>query len=910
MKNKLKLLLACFAAFGLMGAAAACGTTSDNPDTPPSPEAPATFTVKFVDFDGREISSAQYEAGQTVTVPADPTRAADAEYTYVFAGWDNEVVEVSGEATYTATYTKTAIEYTVSFVADGVGVGEAIPYSADNKDITAPAVPEKAGYTGAWETYTLTSGNIIVNAVYTPIVYTATFKADGAQVGQPVSFTVEDKEIATPDVPEKAGYTGVWADYKIAAQNIEIEAVYTPVNYKVTFMADGKQVGEIFTYTVENKDITAPAVPEKAGYKGEWEAYTLSTGDMEINAVYTAIEYTVSFLDVNGETIIDEVKFTVENGAEKQAPAAPEKTGYTGVWSAYDFSELKNQKATLSYTANTYVITYNVAGGKMTVDEKQNVTYDAEFTLAVATAPKSYQEFLGWQDEEGNKVEAGVWKIAKNVELKAIYSDGITFETLETVPTALTGAHNAGTLSIVNTTATDGSSCLAIPATGGAPSLKITMALLDEMFADASVGYVAFDARTNNTNNTNFRRYTLRTTGAYGNECYERDDANYECGIRTYWKTFYFSRDDYNVWKEQGVEAAGQNFIIITGGFAAGETIYVDNIRPVAKSAIYDFEGGALRWRGSTDSNVAYYYNSNYIANWAIGITGGTLTNAEMTSTNVSSGRRALQLTKSAGDIRFYVPKSRMMLEDITAMGYIAMDIYVSAGVDATYKSSVANQKFPMAGLRAGEWNTIYLKPNASLENMIVLSDTTGGTYVIDNLRMISEEEYDAAIFGFEQTMSGLRTTEISQENRPVFYYYAAEDHANNSWSLAFTCDGATMSNARFDKEIVHSGKYSLAFEKTNGYMMISMKKDSSMGKKCANGFTFWLYTTVSLNGTTAKNFIDGFNNKFGTDGVNIPANTWTKVTIEANNINDSGRFLILQGSTGGTFYIDDIRPV
>ncbi|MBQ8429432.1 MAG: hypothetical protein IJX30_04995 [Clostridia bacterium] len=56
-------------------------------------------------------------------------------------------------------------EYTVKFVADGVTVDE-IAYNTVSGGLTAPEVPEKEGYKGAWEIYTL-GGDITVNAVYT-----------------------------------------------------------------------------------------------------------------------------------------------------------------------------------------------------------------------------------------------------------------------------------------------------------------------------------------------------------------------------------------------------------------------------------------------------------------------------------------------------------------------------------------------------------------------------------------------------------------------------------------------------------------------------------------------------------------------------------------------------------------------
>ena len=55
-------------------------------------------------------------------------------------------------------------QYTATFKADGVTVAT-VPYLV-SKGFTAPEVPEKEGYKGAWESYTA-NGNIVVNAVYT-----------------------------------------------------------------------------------------------------------------------------------------------------------------------------------------------------------------------------------------------------------------------------------------------------------------------------------------------------------------------------------------------------------------------------------------------------------------------------------------------------------------------------------------------------------------------------------------------------------------------------------------------------------------------------------------------------------------------------------------------------------------------
>ena len=69
------------------------------------------YTVKFLNEDGTEITTATYHYGDTVVVPEAPAKEADEEYTYEFAGWTPEVAAtVAGNAEYTATYTATKVE--------------------------------------------------------------------------------------------------------------------------------------------------------------------------------------------------------------------------------------------------------------------------------------------------------------------------------------------------------------------------------------------------------------------------------------------------------------------------------------------------------------------------------------------------------------------------------------------------------------------------------------------------------------------------------------------------------------------------------------------------------------------------------------------------------------------------------
>ncbi len=97
--------------------------------------------------------------GATITAPT-----VTAKTGYTFTGWDNTVeTTVTANATYTAQFS--LIEYTVTFVADGTIIGTET-YTVENTTITEPSVPSKDYYTGVWESYSLTGGDVTVNAEY------------------------------------------------------------------------------------------------------------------------------------------------------------------------------------------------------------------------------------------------------------------------------------------------------------------------------------------------------------------------------------------------------------------------------------------------------------------------------------------------------------------------------------------------------------------------------------------------------------------------------------------------------------------------------------------------------------------------------------------------------------------------
>ncbi|MBP5466296.1 MAG: Ig-like domain-containing protein [Clostridia bacterium] len=485
---------------------------------------------------------------------------------------------------------------------------------------------------------------------------------------------------------------------------------------------------------------------------------------------------------------------------------------------------------------------------------------------------------------------------------KVMVFDG-TFETMSSVPSYMTKAGNAGTPILATS---DGDKCLKIPITGSTPKLNVDRDFLASYFADTNVQYIGFDAKSDIIGNGNFRRYTWNGS-ALNYVTYEYNNSNY--GVRpNEWKSFYFSRADYNYWVNNDITAEA---FIYASGCSNGDNLYVDNIRPLTQSEyleeVFGFDTG---WSRLFNSQLLYYPSYGSAANtYFIAINVDTNPSAYgMTYDTVSHGIRALTFTKSSGTYTVQLNTSAVGFTDLRSTGYYAFDLYVSAGSDA-YLTGSQNDTYIVGTPKTGKWTTIYVN-NASA-TPIKLTDTTGGTYCVDHFRSITEEEYNAALFSFETGVGGIRDNTATSDKR--FYYYAGADYTANRWSMYVRSDGTTLSDPHFDSTIKHDGDVSLAFTKTTGGLSMTFNTASTTAFKTAalqDGFTFWIYSTVGLNGTTANNFVNGYGAKLnGGTGMNVSANTWTKITITTDDINN-GCFLQLAGSTAGTIYIDDICPL
>ena len=822
-----------------------------------------------------------------------------------------------------------AAEYTVTFVADGVTV-DTVTYTEGAESITEPEVPAKEHYTGAWEAYTL-DGNVTVNAVYTLTEYTVTFVADGETVAVE-NYTIEDTEITEPTAPAKDHYTVGWETYELTGGNVTVNAVYTAIEYTLSFThpRTGMPVAAPMTYTIENmSEIVFPEVPVDLamdGYTVAWnkQAADVTIGGFDVNPIWTAIEYQVRFVHPKtGMDILEPITYTVETMGEVQFPEVPEgyqMEGYTVGWDkTVDDVALGGLVVSLTApVANTYTITYNANGGTFADDSgtaTQDVVFGGGYELAAAPkAAKIYQSFLGWEDEDGKLFVAGeTWDIANDVILTAKYVNAITFDSMTEVPSYFQNGGRA-TLSVV-----DGNGGKVLQATSenndqGNVRIMMTIADLAKFFEDESVQYMAFDLKLPEGAATPVSSIMYQSADQTSWTSYESGDpaksgSQFDTTPTDAYKSYYLPRSIYEAWVAN--EKTEARILNVQAGITQGASYWVDNFRPVTETEytadLFSFETGSLR--KNMDDGPGFCtpnYNQFHFK-----ITGADASTAKFTNEIVSDGMRAIQFTKKAGEsvIMFNGNSDPSMEVGMREAGYVSFDLYVPEGSDAKIKHH--NQAW-YGALKQG-WNTIYEKVDATNNELIRFVDTTASTYVIDNFRLLTEDEYNAARFGFEAG-GVLRDNNANDDTVSGWtYYYAGWDKANNKASIQVTEGSslAVLSNVRFATEQVHSGDYSLAFDKKAGWMDLKMASDSEMYALLKDGFTFWIYSTTALNGTSSTQIVNGYEGKLhGGEGIDIEANTWTQITITADDIKGESRFLTLTGSTEGTIYLDDFQPL
>ena len=398
------------------------------------------YTVTFKNWDGEVLQSGKVPYGTVPSYSGTPTKAADAEYTYAFAGWSPEVTAVTGDATYTATYTATTRTYMVvwkNWDGEVLETDREVPYG------TVPSYdgeePTKEG--DDQYTYTFTGWDPAVGAITSDTVYTAQFgedvntytvtwvnwNGDELEVDTGVAYGATPKyDGATPTKASTAQFSYTFAGWTPAIApvtgNITYTATFTETtrSYTIIWKNDDGQVLEtdrdvLYGATPEYNGAT-PTKASTAQYSYEFAGWTPAvasvTGDATYTATYTATtrSYTVVWKNWNGDIL--EIDNNVLYGATPSYDSA-EPTREGNAQYSYEFKgwtpEVTEVKGDAEYTAvfeektNTYSVTWkNWDGEVLKTDE--NVPYGTTPTYNGTQPTKApdqtgHYSFTGWSPE-------------------------------------------------------------------------------------------------------------------------------------------------------------------------------------------------------------------------------------------------------------------------------------------------------------------------------------------------------------------------------------------------------------------------------------------------------------------------------------------------------------------------------
>ena len=395
---------------------------------------------------------------------ATPTKTANVEYSYQFDAWTPEISKVTGDITYTATYTATKNKYKVTFIdEDGKTIlkeAKEYTYGTEAVNIERPETPTKeatAEYSyefAGWEPEIKdVTENAIYKATYKEIInkYTVTFvDEDGKTVLKEATeydYGTKASDIAKPSNPTKkatAEYTYTFAGW---------EPTIVDVTEDATYKAKYNAVKNKYTVTWKNEDGTElekdlnveygvmpqynGAIPTKAvtdqytyTFKGWSPEISKVTGNITYIATYTETinKYTVTFVDEDGKTVLKEAtKYDYGTKAsdivkpEEPTKASDEQYSYAFAgWepTIVDVIGDATYKATYTKTVRKYTVTWLDEDGTelekdLEVEYGTMPSYDGQTPTKESTTQYSYT-FEGWSPK--------VSKVTGDVRYVATYS--------------------------------------------------------------------------------------------------------------------------------------------------------------------------------------------------------------------------------------------------------------------------------------------------------------------------------------------------------------------------------------------------------------------------------------------------------------------------------------------------------
>ena len=417
------------------------------------------YSVTFVDWDDRWITTTVVEDGAAATAPEDPTREG-----YTFTGWDTDFDNVTENITVKAKYEVQLFKVTLVAENGTILTNEEDPFDINTVPygytLHLTAVPDDGYEFDSWENYNPETGltvteDVTVIAKFVKLHTVAFVDWDKKEIS--TQQVKNGAQATAPADPTREGYEFLgWLSsvngQVMNAMDINATAVTADITYtaqykggthKVTLVAEHGEIevlnGNIDLNAVpDNTKLTLLAYSTEGGYLFDhWTNYNEETGlvvtsDTTVTAHFVMQTYTVTFLDWD-ETILKEE--TVDWGGKVTAPADPTREGWTFTgWDTNEYIEVyDNITVRAQYEQNAVVHTLSFVdwNGELIIEVK---VVDGDNPFVPENPTREGYTFIGWLSSETSEIMSAL-EIGNNfaysdVTYTAQYEKSVIYHTV------------------------------------------------------------------------------------------------------------------------------------------------------------------------------------------------------------------------------------------------------------------------------------------------------------------------------------------------------------------------------------------------------------------------------------------------------------------------------------------------
>ena len=351
-------------------------------------ETTRTYTITWTDDAGQVIGTSEnLPYGSTPSFTTTPTKKADAQYSYVFAGWEPAITTVTGNATYKAKFDSILNTYTITWVNEGtvlgtdtVAYGQTPSYGGETTPIKDADVQYSYNFNGWTPAIIAVTGDATYTATYDAITRSYDVKFvdhDGTTILETQTYPY-GTAVADMTIPaDPAGYTEDNVNYDFNGWTPAVGPVAGDVTYVATYVVHITGVsltedGALYLKVGQQMSITANITPEEATNKNlTWESSDATLVSVTPGTEGTATLTALAKTDNTPVTIT----VTTEDGQFTDNVTVI-VTPVTVIWQNADGTELTRED---NYQFN------------------QVPTYKGETPVQASTAALDFT-FAGWKD--------------------------------------------------------------------------------------------------------------------------------------------------------------------------------------------------------------------------------------------------------------------------------------------------------------------------------------------------------------------------------------------------------------------------------------------------------------------------------------------------------------------------------